>query len=349
MAAIRFGRQPAGELQAPDRRPDPIWASLGRTAGVGGCGRAEFFEVRFGPSVSSGTEPHCIAVALHAIDGHERVESWSGTAAIARESIDGICAVTSTDHVVVHARVPAGAADDIAAATEALYGNLVGRARSLGYAQLLRTWNFVPDINHGDGDGETYVRFSRGRADAFGKLDVPPAGYPAATAVGGPPDSPLTVILLASRSEPLTIENPRQMSAYLYPRKYGPRSPAFARATLLRHSDGGTLFISGTASIVGHESRHGEFGAQLEETLTNVEQLLAVAQQRAPDLAVTTQRCWRVYLRNAVDAELAESAIADRLGSRQQLLLLQADICRRELLVEIEGVCTLAARAPEGA
>jgi chorismate lyase/3-hydroxybenzoate synthase len=286
---------------------------------------------------------------LHTIDGHERVESWSGTAATANESIDGICAVTSNDHVVLHARIPACAADGITAATAALYGNLIGRARSLGYPQLLRTWNFVPDINRGDGDCETYVRFSRGRAVALDRLGVAPTCYPAATAVGALPGSPLLVIVLASRSEPLTIENPRQMSAYLYPRKYGPRSPAFARATLLRHSDGGTLFISGTASIVGHESRHDEFGAQLAETVTNLEQLLAVAEQRAPDLAVTTQRSWRVYLRHAGDAALAESAITDRLGSRQQLLLLQADICRRELLVEIEGVCTLAARAPEGA
>jgi len=348
MAAIRFGRQPAGELQAPDRRPDPICTSLSRTAGAGGYGRAEFFEVRFGPSVSSGTDPHCIAVPLHTIDGHERVESWSGTDAITSELIDGVCVVTAADYLVLHARVPAGATGDIAATTDALYGDLIGRTRSLGYRQLLRAWNFVPDINRGAGDAETYIRFSRGRADAFERLDVAPAAYPAATAVGGAPDSPLTVILLASRSEPLTIENPRQMSAYRYPRKYGPRSPAFARATLLRHSDGGTLFISGTASIVGHESRHDEFGAQLAETLTNLEQLLAVAEQRAPDLAVTTQRSWRVYVRHAGDAAFAAQAITDRLGSREQLLLLQAEICRRELLVEIEGVCQLAARSTAG-
>jgi chorismate lyase/3-hydroxybenzoate synthase len=344
MAANCFGLRPAGELREPVRWPDPIYARLERADGD----RPEFFEVRFGPSAAPDSNPRVITVPLQAVKGRECVESWSGPAASASESIDGVCTVTSTDYVVLHARVPADRADDVAASTEGLYGDLIGRARNLGYSRLLRTWNFVPDINHGDGDDETYVRFSRGRAVALDRLGIAPADYPAATAVGSPPDSPLSVIVLASCSEPLTIENPRQTSAYRYPRRYGPRSPAFARASLLRHSGGGTLFISGTASIVGHESRHDALGAQLAETLTNLEELLAVAEQCAPDLAVTMQRSWRVYLRHAGEAGLAEDAIAERLGSREQLLLLQAEICRRELQVEIEGVCQMVARATAG-
>jgi chorismate lyase/3-hydroxybenzoate synthase len=263
--------------------------------------------------------------------------------------IEGIGTVSSADHIVLHAQAPAGSTGDVAATTQALYERLVGGALDRGYPQLLRAWNFVPDINRGAGDDETYVRFSRGRALAFENLKIEPDRYPAATAVGGAPDSPLTLMVLASRTEPLSIENPRQTSAFRYPRKYGSSAPAFARATLLRHSDGGTLFISGTASIVGHESRHDAFGAQVAETLTNLEQLLTVAQQRAPDLALTPQRSWRVYLRHADDAAIAERTLAGRLGSREQLLYVEAEICRRELLVEIEGVCSLAARTPGGA
>ena len=108
--------------------------------------------------------------------------------------------------------------------------------------------------------------FNHGRKAAFDLLDFAPSRYPAATGVGSPAGSPLTVVVAASRVEPVALENPRQTSAYLYPRRYGPRSPAFARAMLLPDCAGATLFISGTASIVGHESQHRGIDAQLKET-----------------------------------------------------------------------------------
>lgn len=349
MATIWRGRQPDGEHRAPGRFPDPIRACLRPAATSSDDDGPRFFEVEFGAATPVTADPSRTQIPLQAVDGTRQVETWSGTAATACELIDGIGTVSSADHLVLHACAPAGTMSDMAAATQELYERLVGQALRRGYPQLLRAWNFVPDINRGEGDAETYVRFCRGRARAFENLGIEPDRYPAATAVGSAPDSPLTLMVLASRAEPWILENPRQTSAYRYPPKYGSRPPAFARAALLPHSDGGTLFISGTASIVGHESCHDAFGAQLAETVANLEQLLAVAQQRAPDLALTSQRCWRVYLRHAEDAAIAERALVGRLGSREQLLFLQAEICRRELLVEIEGVCTLAARIPRGA
>src|SRR5213082_3849534 len=57
---------------------------------------------------------------------------------------------------------------------------------------------------------------------------------------------------------------------------YGSHSPLFSRATLLRQSGGLALFISGTASIVGHTSLHvGDTVAQTRETLANIEALRA--------------------------------------------------------------------------
>src|SRR5690606_226506 len=109
----------------------------------------------------------------------------------------------------------------------------LGRVNQLGYPHLVRIWNFIPDINRGSGDDETYVHFNRGRAIAFDELGFSSSRYPAATGVGSPAGSPLKVVVLASRTVPLAIENPRQTSACHYPRQFGPRSPAFARAMLL--------------------------------------------------------------------------------------------------------------------
>jgi chorismate lyase/3-hydroxybenzoate synthase len=205
----------------------------------------------------------------------------------------------------------------------------------------VRIWNIVPDINRGSGDEETYVLFNKGRKAAFDLMGFAPSRYPAATGVGGPPGSPLTVIVAASRTEPVALENPRQTSAYLYPRRYGPRSPAFARAMLLRDRGGATLFISGTASIVGHESQHRGIRLQLKETLTNLEQLLVAATRRMPGCVPGARRHWQVYLRDPADLAAVQDEVHAHLARGQEVAFLQADICRRELLVEIEGVCEL--------
>jgi hypothetical protein len=79
---------------------------------------------------------------------------------------------------------------------------------------------------------------------------------PAASAVGIA-DGPLDLCFFAGRGEPpLPLENPRQISTYDYPPQYGPRAPTFSRATLAQIGGQWTLFISGTASIVGHQSLH---------------------------------------------------------------------------------------------
>ena len=71
------------------------------------------------------------------------------------------------------------------------------------------------------------------------------------------------------------IENPRQTSAYHYPPKFGKHSPIFSRACSGAARQRPSLFISGTASIVGHETIHpGDVRAQTRETMANINALL---------------------------------------------------------------------------
>ena len=304
-----------------------------------------FFGLRFGASDESSRDPAVVHVPLRPLGSENLWEIWAGPTTVTTEMSAGVGTVATTDHVVLHTRVPLAKDADISAVAFAVYHDLLTRVRDLGYPHLVRIWNFVPDINRGSGDAETYVQFNNGRAAAFDQLGLTPACYPAATGVGSPAGSPLTVIVLASRTEPVGIENPRQTSAYLYPRRYGPSSPAFARAMLLPDRAGATLFISGTASIVGHESQHRRIEPQLQETLTNLEQLLDSTAARIPGCTAGPHRSWRVYLRNPADLASVEGEVHRRLGGRDSVLFLQADICRRELLVEIEGLCELT-RAP---
>ncbi|MBS0375799.1 MAG: hypothetical protein JSR73_14570 [Proteobacteria bacterium] len=293
-------------------------------------GAGAFMGLRFGRAAAG-----VIPVPLRHLDG---APSWQALEGPPPAHV-GHGSLTSPDHLLLHAQHALGDQESLAESTEMLYRRLLGSVAELGYAHLVRIWNYVPDINRGLGEEERYVRFNAGRKAAFDALGYQAAAYPAATGIGCAAGEPLTVVVAASRQAPRFLENPRQTSAYHYPRRYGLRPPAFARATLLPAGGGLTLFVSGTASIVGHRSRHAAIGAQLEETLANLEGLIAHAVGASPGFVAGPRRDWQVYLRHPADRAVVEAQVGARLGGRAAFL--QADICRRELLIEIEGTCLL--------
>ena len=223
------------------------------------------------------------------------------------------------------------------------YAGLFDALRSTGFTQLLRIWNYLPRINE-EGDAmERYKRFNAGRQQAF--LDAGERafeGSPAACAIGCA-DGPLRVRFLAGRCVVRHVENPRQVSAYRYPQRYGPRAPTFSRAALAEVGEGRLgLFVSGTASIVGHESvHHGDVRAQVRETVTNLQAVLDNARSKSSARWALRDVHGVVYVRHAHDhaAVVDELArIAPDLGrDASAMIFLHADICRRELDVEIEG------------
>lgn len=196
---------------------------------------------------------------------------------------------------------------------------------------VLRVWNYPGAINQGEGDAERYKHFCDGRAVGMG--DFFAEGYPAATAVGHRGEAHrLQVYLLACDQPGNRVENPRQVSAWRYPRQYGRTPPTFARAMTLPAQD--ALAISGTAAVVGHASAHqNDLDAQIAETLTNLDALLASAEMSA---GFDTQSPLKAYVRHAADLERVRELLQQRLPG-VPVLLLQGDICRSELLVEIDG------------
>ena len=161
-------------------------------------------------------------------------------------------------------------------ATEIAYQEIFAVLKQTEHRHLIRIWNYLPEINReADGD-ERYRLFNSARQLAFRNSGQAIVGtVPAACALGSPAGSPISIYFLAARQPPKMIENPRQTSAYHYPPKFGRHSPIFSRACLLNESAGTNLFVSGTASIVGHETIHqGDVGAQTRETMANIEALL---------------------------------------------------------------------------
>ena len=224
-------------------------------------------------------------------------------------------------------------------ATESAYRQVFALLDTLHYPHLFRFWNYIADINTHSFGLERYRQFNLGRQDAFlahGRDVV--GNVPAACALGLA-QGPLTIAFLAGRVAPLNIENPRQISAYQYPQQYGPRSPTFSRASLVRLGQDEVLFISGTASVVGHATLHpADVVAQTRETMTNIEAVLAEANrptgQPKFDLAGLY---YKVYVRHPADLAQIRAELAHCVGGALKAVYLQADVCRQDLLLEIEA------------
>ncbi|MEM1434011.1 MAG: pteridine-dependent deoxygenase like protein [Pseudomonadota bacterium] len=232
---------------------------------------------------------------------------------------------------------------DLHATSRIEYQRLLTAIHRHGYTTPVRFWNYIPDINRGAADAELYKQFCWGRAEAFDEIEM---ALPAATGIGSF-DGRLRIAVLASRPGlKLThVENPRQIAAYRYPRQYGPRSPSFARATFVGDSHHGLLLVSGTASIVDHETRHeGDFVAQVEETRRNIDALLDAALQRVDGVRDFEPQAVRFYLRDAGSLAQAESSYARSFDGFPAAAFFQGEICRRGLAMEVEMVLSARTR-----
>jgi enamine deaminase RidA (YjgF/YER057c/UK114 family) len=226
-------------------------------------------------------------------------------------------------------------------ATATAYREMFRCLEARRFLHLWRIWNYLPDINRETGGTERYRQFNAARQRAFREAgrDVE-FEVPAACALGLGSRRPLLVYFLAGAAAGTPIENPRQVAAYHYPREYGPASPTFARAMLAGGSHGATLLVSGTSSIVGHRTVHaGDVIAQTRETVANIRALLAEASRHAGGATFALEQlAYKVYLRHERDLRACAAELSAALGPQAPIVFVRADVCRAELLVEIEAV-----------
>jgi chorismate lyase/3-hydroxybenzoate synthase len=265
-------------------------------------------------------------------------------------------------------------------AVAAAYHALV-TALSHGGGHPVRFWNFIPGIHAAMGaERDRYMVFNAGRFNAFTDCYGSPAAFsravPTASAVGVR-EGPLVIHGLGLPEPGVPLENPRQIPAYDYSRRYGPRPPCFARATVVDMPVGSAsaathvsavdalphngrerrLLVGGTASILGEDSIHvRDVRRQAYETFENLARLVASARglgaapvgiddgamddHRVRELLAAFREL-RVYVVRTEDADTLQALVADHFPAVAQVEFAQADLCRQELLVEIEGVAAL--------
>ena len=180
---------------------------------------------------------------------------------------------------------------------------------------------------------------------SYGGFPPPPPPPPAGEGGGG--GLPSRGGRLGCRANsPRHIENSRQTPAYEYPQRYGPKSPSFARGTLLDD----TLYVSGTASILGHETVHeGDLDKQWHVAIGNIAHLIGIENLEAQDVSggytLRDLDQIKVYYRHAADLPRVMKLAQTAFHADANIRYVKADICRADLLVEIEGIASYRRRS----
>lgn len=277
-----------------------------------------------------------VAAPLAPAAGDAMFEIWtaaSRTKPVRVGAVEGACSDDLAFGVVTLDEIGKASLED---AVEDAYLSIFDFLDKTGFTAPIRFWNYLTAITHDDSGLERYRRFNIGRHQAFSARLHQPVP-PAASGVGGRQGAS-TIYFLAAHEAARAIENPRQVSAYAYPPIYGPRSPSFSRASICTMGGAETLFISGTASIVGHETRHlGDLKGQIAETTENLRALIGAAEHGA-SASMGGHWAFKIYLHEPGFREAVDVAIDAMFGSDSQRLYLRGDMCRSELLVEIEAI-----------
>jgi enamine deaminase RidA (YjgF/YER057c/UK114 family) len=213
--------------------------------------------------------------------------------------------------------------------------------------QMFRQWNYVGDILKIKEGKQNYQSFNEVRAEYFAPFSFPD-GYPAATGIGM--DIPGVIIeacfLISEKYKQVGISNPLQLSAHHYSdkvlisQKKEKSTPKFERAKALISETGNTVYVSGTAAIMGEDtSLSKEPEEQTSVTLRIINELIArenLNKYFYLNGSVNSRfKHTRVYLKNGYISEELKKQINQSFQGIKPIYL-RADVCRDNLLVEIE-------------
>jgi len=209
------------------------------------------------------------------------------------------------------------------------------KSQGASYCDVIRTWFYLADILG------WYPEFNRARTAIYGRFGILPGPgngrlkLPASTgirgelatgaagaldllAVVGPPDSRLLVKQLS---------NPGQQDAFRY-------GSAFSRGALIHQSNLSLIQVSGTAAIdeQGQSLYAGDVRAQIDCTFDKIDALI---DQEGAALCDIAAAC--VFVKRPEDALVYQERIAARGLEHLPTVIMVADVCREELLFEMDA------------
>ncbi|MEZ5070872.1 MAG: hypothetical protein R2751_07855 [Bacteroidales bacterium] len=225
---------------------------------------------------------------------------------------------------------------------------------------IVRQWNYIESIAIVEGverEHQNYQVFNDVRAKYYNRGSFA-NGYPAATGIGMNTGGVVIGFLAVSphaQVEVKAIQNPGQIDAHRYSDLVlrgtaiegmtARCTPKFERAKLVTIAGLHHIYVSGTASILGEKTVHvGDVEKQTLTTIENIKGLFSKENQNHLGLSFDVSKIQfshlRVYVKYQDDIPAVRRVCEAELLS-SSMLFLESDVCREDLLVEIEGVFSL--------
>ncbi|TFH21684.1 MAG: hypothetical protein E4H10_14990 [Bacteroidia bacterium] len=226
----------------------------------------------------------------------------------------------------------------------------------LSIHHIIRQWNYIENIASVKDEGDAsqnYQDFNDVRAHYYDQDDFK-HGYPAATGIGQDTGGVIVGFIALSESDNIKVKpigNPGQIDAHKYSEVVLEGSsakkctPKFERAKLVTIGSRSYVYVSGTASILGEKTMHvGDVKKQTLTTIENIKRLFSKENQDKLGLKFDVSEIQfshlRVYVKRMEDVPAVEKICDAELNCKSSLFL-ESDVCREDLLVEIEGVFTV--------
>lgn len=220
----------------------------------------------------------------------------------------------------------------------------------LSLSDIVRQWNYVPgilEIVQTQGKSiQHYQIFNEVRKEWYSKtLFVD--GYPAATGIGVK-TGPFSIDFIATSPNPslrkIGLYNPKQVNAYHYAQQHligdtlqgeQKNPPLFERAKMLESNNELQVFVSGTAAILGQETVGvDDVQKQTEVAINNMLELVSPGVTRSNQTFHFNHI--RVYIKDVAFRDTIKTLCETQFPHISKSLVL-ADVCRNNLLMEIEG------------
>jgi enamine deaminase RidA (YjgF/YER057c/UK114 family) len=283
---------------------------------------------------------------------------------VQRKALDGLpyTAIMGADFREIHGAGLAsdGGTGDIASLAKIAFERMkaVLRREGLTFGHVIRQWNYIEDIvgirRERGTSCQNYQAFNDVRTLYYGASGFP-HGYPAATGIGqaaGGVILEFTAVDAPGNVRIAPLSNPRQVDAHRYSEGVlvgapiadmpGKTSPKFERAKLVAMGSSGIVFVSGTAAVLGQRSAgRRDVAAQTRTTVENIcalvgrENLARAGMPAGQDAGALSYL--RAYVKRAAEIPTVRR-ICERAFGPVPALYVRADICRPELLVELEGI-----------
>ena len=288
---------------------------------------------------------NCLAIqtSLESLSPNLFSQYWLTEYDVTQKKYKNVQYAKSKNMLFGHIQFPSISESNFQELCEQAYKEIFECLRNTDCSQLLRTWNFFPEITKkctgGQQQTNRYDLFCQSRLRAVQSSKIEHKIYPAATVIGNHKKC-FQIYFFASDNPGIAVENPRQTSAYNYPVSVAHAQPLFSRGILKVWGNRTHFYVSGTASIVGYKTLHiNDVGAQLNEAINNVETLVAHAnEQHKTKLNAQDDLLYmKIYVRRREDVAQINQILASRLSSTTPRILLLGDMCRDDLLVEIEA------------